>query len=121
MRALAGAFLVFFCFVLQGDSARLAVTVTAYSSGTITASGTRVRLGDIALSRDVERKYRLRFGADVELLGLGRFVFQDRMHKRWTNRADIFMPSAAAARQFGIKHGILLRLPSSPGRNNSLD
>jgi 3D (Asp-Asp-Asp) domain-containing protein len=120
MRLVAGALLAIFCFLLQGDSARLAVTVTAYSSGTITASGSRVRLGDIALSRDVERDLHVRFGDKITLDTRGMFTFTDRMPWYWHRRVDLYLGDRQRALQFGKQQGVIqrlvspLRAPSTP-------
>ena len=92
------------------------VVVTAYnpvptqtdSTPEITASNKRVRPGIVALSRDLEEEYGFRFGDPVFIVGLGFFVFEDRMHKRWTRRVDILMPSRRAAKAFGVKYSFLL-------------
>lgn len=94
------------------------VSVTAYSSNCfrpphsgITASGKRVKEGMVALSRDVERSLRLKFGNKVLLHGLGVFEFQDRMAARWRKKADVFMKSVPHARRFGVKrHVVLVKL-----------
>lgn len=92
------------------------VEVTAYNPTTsqcdddpyITASLTRVEDGIIALSRDLEQTLHLKFGDLVTLKTsdgrlLGTFRFQDRMHKRWIRRVDIFMWNESDALDFGIK------------------
>ena len=93
------------------------VTVTAYhpgpgggcSSPTLTtASGVKVREGIMAVSRDVEKRLGLNFGDRVLLEGLGVFEFQDRMAKRWSKKADIFMNCGLRARNFGVRRNILL-------------
>jgi len=89
------------------------VTCTAYSSTPdqtdstpfITASMQRVERGIIALSRDLLRRYTpgapFDFGDHVELVGVGVFRVEDTMHRRWRNRADIWVHSKAEARQWG--------------------
>lgn len=83
------------------------VTVTAYSSTVdqcdsspfITASGTHVRDGIIATNL-------LAFGTRVKfpsLYGDKIFVVEDRMNKRFGNRADIWFETREQAKQFGIK------------------
>lgn len=92
------------------------VVVTAYNpeasqtdkTPTITASNKKVKEGMIALSRDIEKKYGFKFGDDVFLLGLGRFIFEDRMNKRWTNRVDILMFSEKKAKSFGLQSSFLV-------------
>ena len=55
----------------------------------ITASNKAVRLGMVAVSRDLEKRYNLNFGDYVFIKGLGLFEFQDRLNKRITNTIDI--------------------------------
>ncbi len=94
------------------------VSVTAYSSNCFrqphygkTSSGKRVKEGMVALSRDVERSLRLKFGNRVLLHGLGVFQFEDRMASRWRKKADVFMKSVPNARRFGLKrHVVLVKL-----------
>src|SRR5437660_633962 len=73
-------------FALAGDTSRsIPVVVTAYThTGRPTASGLRPQVGMVALSRDLERTLQMHFGQTLELVGLGHFVFHDRMARRWT-------------------------------------
>ena len=97
------------------------VKVTAYnpvrsqtdSSPFITASNKRVRSGMVALSRDLEREFGFRFGDTVDLYGIGRFVFEDRMHRRKRRHVDILMLNPGEARKFGIKSSYLFVLEES--------
>jgi len=84
------------------------VTVTAYSSTPdqtddspfITANGTWVHDGTLAANF-------LRFGTKVRLpdySGDKVYVVEDRMNQRYTYRADIWMESREAAKQFGVKY-----------------
>lgn len=59
------------------------------STPDITASNKKVRLGMVALSRDLEKEYDLKFGDFVYLEGYGLFEFQDRLHKRKSKQVDI--------------------------------
>jgi len=59
------------------------------STPNITASNKKVRLGMVAVSRDLEKKYNLKFGDFVYLEGYGLFEFQDRLHKRKKKQIDI--------------------------------
>lgn len=83
------------------------VTVTAYSSTVdqcdsnpfVTASGSRVRDGIIATNL-------LAFGTKVKfpsLYGDKVFIVEDRMSKRFSNRADIWFETREQAKQFGVK------------------
>lgn len=92
------------------------VVVTAYNpvvaqtdnTPEITASNKRVRPGIVALSRDLEQEFGFRFGDTVVIEGIGCFVFEDRMNKRWTRRVDILMHSREAARKFGVQSSHLM-------------
>lgn len=83
------------------------VTVTAYSSTPdqtddspfITANGSWVHEGTLAANF-------LPFGTKVRLpdySGDRNYVVEDRMNQRYTYRADIWMKSREAAKQFGIR------------------
>ena len=92
---------------------RFPVTVTAYSSTRdqtdstpfVTASNTRVRPGIVALSRDLLREFTpgapFSYGDRVEIEGVGTFLVEDTMHKRYEKRVDIWFASRAAARRWG--------------------
>jgi len=91
------------------------VLITAYnatvsqtdSTPHITASNKWVSPGMVALSRDLEEEFVFKFGDRVVIMGIGSFVFEDRMNKRWTRRVDIFMTSREAAKKFGVIHSFL--------------
>jgi 3D (Asp-Asp-Asp) domain-containing protein len=92
---------------------KINVTLTAYNATKAqcddtpftTASSIRVREGIVALSRDLEKRYNLKFGDLIYIEGIGLFEFQDRMHRRWKNKVDIFMWSRQRAIQFGKQSG----------------
>jgi len=84
------------------------VTITAYSSSPdetddtpfITASGSQTRHGVIAANF-------LPFGAKVripKLFGGTVFTVEDRMHRRFTNRLDVWFPTKAEAQRFGLQY-----------------
>ncbi len=84
------------------------IAVSAYSSTVdqcgadpfTTASGTKVHDGTLAANF-------LPIGTRVRLpdhFGNKIFVVEDRMATRFSNRADIWMPSRTEAKQWGIKH-----------------
>ena len=97
---------------------KIEVSVSAYtpthkecdSTPLITASNKKVRKGIVALSRDLERKFNLRFGDKIKLYGIGTFEFQDRMHKRWKKRVDVFMWNKKKAFEFGRKNGVVFEV-----------
>jgi len=70
-------------------------------------------VGMVALSRDLEGEFDFRFGDTVYLYGLGRFVFEDRMHRRKRRHVDILMLNPVAARKFGVKSSYLFVLEGS--------
>lgn len=87
------------------------VTITAYSSDPeqtdstpfITASGEHVRDGIIAANF-------LDFGTNVtipELFGEKIFTVEDRLHARFSDRIDIWMPTKEDAKQFGRQYALL--------------
>ena len=87
---------------------KLEITVTGYSSSIdetdgdpfTTASGKGVRDGIVATNL-------LPFGTKVRIpeeFGDKVFVVEDRMHRRFPNRIDIWFPSKSEAREFGKKN-----------------
>ena len=93
------------------------VTVTAYHPGVwdpatgrkgVTASGHKVAVGMVAVSRDVERSLDLGFGDRVLLHGLGVYEFQDRMAARLHKKVDIYMDCTKKARRFGVRRYVVL-------------
>ena len=79
------------------------------SSPFITATGTRVRPGVIAVSRDLLRSglphgSRVRVtaqrGCGVNVVGR-TLVVEDSMSPRWSRKVDLWFPSRGAAVQFG--------------------
>jgi len=87
----------------------ITVTVSAYNplpsqtddTPLITASNSFVREGICALSRDLEKRFDLRFGDLIHLEGIGACQFQDRMHWRKRKAVDLFMWEKSDAVQFG--------------------
>ncbi len=103
---------------------RLEVTATGYSSTEdqtdstpfVTASNTRVRIGVLALSRDLLREFTpgapFGYGDQVELEGVGVFTVEDTMNPRFAKRVDIWFSSREAARRWGRRQVVLSRLSS---------
>ncbi|ADV67720.1 3D domain-containing protein [Deinococcus maricopensis] len=79
------------------------------SSPFITATGTRVRFGTVALSRDLLKKFP--YGTRIKIEDLsgrynsvlaGRvFIVEDTMSPRKSNTVDVWMPSRGQALQWG--------------------
>lgn len=96
------------------ETTTMEVLLTAYASVPeqtdedpfITASGRFVRDGIIAANF-------LPFGTKVkipELFGDKIFTVEDRMHRRFSERVDIWMPSANEAVKFGIRQAEIVIL-----------
>ena len=85
----------------------LVARVTAYShiemGNDITASGKKVKEGYVALSRDIELEYGLKFGDKIKIAGLGTFEFQDRMNKKKKRSVDVYVPTVEKAFKFGAR------------------
>lgn len=103
-----------------------AVTVTAYSSSSdqcdstphLTATGTPVRRGIIALSRDLLRRFNpeapFDWGDRVHVEGLGEFIVEDTMSGRFARRADIWFPDSRSATAWGVRELKLAPIPDNP-------
>jgi 3D (Asp-Asp-Asp) domain-containing protein len=111
--------------VVSGDRMWIQLLATGYSSSVwetddtpfITASNTRTRPGVVALSRDMLRRYDGRapfsFGDEIHISGIGDFVVEDSMNRRWRKRLDIWFPSREEAAEFGIRR-VTVSLPLMP-------
>jgi hypothetical protein len=84
------------------------LTTTNYCQGTITASSQRIKPGDIALSHDIEKKHRLKFGYLIYLEDEKEpYVFTDRMPAQWKEHADLYSRSCKTAREYGVRKRML--------------
>jgi len=91
------------------------VTVTSYNSDPrqtddtpfITAYNTRVRDGIVA-ANFLPRGTKIRF---PEYFGDKEFVVEDRMHRRFSDRVDIWSADYAFSREFGIRRVKMEILP----------
>lgn len=89
------------------------VTLTAYTNypsetdgdPNITADGSRVKKGIIAVSRDLQKR-GWGFGDIVMIDGVGTFTIRDVMHPKWKNRLDIYMDDRSEALEFGKKTNV---------------
>lgn len=92
------------------------VTITAYSSTPDqcdstphhTATGYPVRVGVLAVSRDLIEEMGLTFGQRVLIPGYGLFEVRDLMHPRWKRKVDIWESDRESARLFGKQQGTLI-------------
>jgi 3D (Asp-Asp-Asp) domain-containing protein len=79
------------------------ITATAYSLKGRMSNGKNTHLGTIALSRDLIKILKVKFGDEVEIIGVGRFIFRDCMPPKWRMRVDIWMPTTKQCKVFGVK------------------
>ena len=92
------------------------VPITAYSSTRdqcdstphITASREPVRVGLLAVSRDLIKEMGISYGQRVLIPGYGMFEVLDTMHPRWQRRVDIWESDRKAALLFGRQEGTLI-------------
>jgi 3D (Asp-Asp-Asp) domain-containing protein len=117
----------------------LKVMATGYSSSIvetddtpfITAANTRTRPGIVALSRDLLRPYTpdapFSFGDRIYISGMGEFIVEDSMNRRWQKRLDIWFPSRKEAFDFGKRNLYISKLANhkeifaeSPHNNGAL-
>jgi len=82
------------------------------STPNITADGSKVKRGYVALSQDLIAKWGGKdiFGREVVVLGQGVFEVRDTMNERYRNSADIFFFDKKYADKFGRKHGVAVIL-----------
>lgn len=78
------------------------------NSPLIGANGTMVTPGQIAISRDLQSKYGIKFGEKVVIEGFGVFTVNDFMNSRFTRRVDILSLVPARSSKFGLKRNINL-------------
>jgi len=110
----------------DGSAREMVIVVTAYSSTKdqtdaspcTTANGYNVCQHN---TENVIAANFLPFGTRVtfpEVFGEKEFIVQDRMHPRYHNRADIWMKSRVAAKQFGVKRmKMVVIAPQKPAVN----
>ncbi|MDP2629808.1 MAG: hypothetical protein Q8P56_00170 [Candidatus Uhrbacteria bacterium] len=103
---------------VQQSGARI-ILVTAYSSTkdqTDSTPCTTANGFDVCANgaENVVAANFLPFGTKVqfpEYFGDREFVVQDRMHRRFSNRVDVWMKTRTAAKQFGVKHLKMVIVP----------
>ena len=103
---------------LQSFKVAKTVTITAYtatrketdSTPTITASNTKIKPYDIAVSRDLFKAGWV-FESKVWIEGKGIFTIRDLMNARHTDSIDIYYGTKKAALKFGKRRlvAVLLR------------
>lgn len=77
------------------------------SDPTITASGSEVYEGSVALSRDMIKSFNPNASTawGDTIWAIIPFVVEDTMHKRMRKRVDVFMDDLGTAREFGLRKG----------------
>ena len=116
--------------VVSDNQLHIPVVATGYSSSVIetddtpfiTASNTQTRVGIIALSRDLLKRYNadapFAFGDIVHISGVGDFIVEDSMNSRWRRRVDVWFPSRPAAFSFGRRNAVLKATIQRKGEDN---
>lgn len=119
--------------IQSGNHITVKVIATGYSSSIhetddtpfTTASNTRTRLGVLALSRDLLKRYTpdapFSFGDRVHINGVGEFIVEDSMNARWDNRADVWFPTREDALEFGVQEVYLTAVKDSPSPGDESD
>jgi hypothetical protein len=80
------------------------VTTTNYCKGIITSADVKVEPGYIALSHDIKKRHRLKFGDLIYLEGETEpYVFMDSMPPKWKRRADLYNKGCKPARKYGVQ------------------
>jgi len=114
--------------VYSDNDLSVPVIATGYSSSVletddtpfVTAANTPTRVGIVAMSRDLLRRYTpeapFDFGDVVHISGVGDFVVEDSMNARWRRRVDVWFPSRTAAVSFG-RRDVIIQTRRSAARN----
>ena len=80
------------------------ITTTNYCQGIMTSADVKVKPGYIALSHDIEKQHRLKFGDLIYLEGETEpYEFMDRMPPQWERRADLYSRSCKDAKEYGVQ------------------
>jgi hypothetical protein len=84
------------------------VTTTNYCLKGITSSSKKVEPGFIALSRDLEKSYHLKFGDLIYVENESEpYIFMDRMPPYWKRHADLYSRKCKSAREYGVQKRML--------------
>ncbi len=84
------------------------ITTTNYCRGVMTSADVKIKLGYIALSRDIVKQHRLKFGDLIYLEGETEpYVFMDTMPSQWKRRADLYSRPCRDAREYGVQKRML--------------
>ena len=74
----------------------------------MTSADVKVKPGYIALSHDIEKQHRLKFGDLIYLEGETEpYEFMDRMPPQWERRADLYSRSCKDAKEYGVQKRML--------------
>ncbi len=80
------------------------ITTTNYCQGKTTAASVKVKPGHIALSRDIVKKHKLKFGDLIYLEGETEpYDFMDTMPPKWKRHADLFSRRCKTAKEYGVQ------------------
>ncbi len=84
------------------------ITTTNYCRGVITSADVKVKQGYIALSQDIVKQHRLKFGDLIYLEGETEpYLFMDKMPPQWKRHADLYHRPCKDAREYGVQKRML--------------
>ncbi len=70
----------------------------------MTSADVKVKPGYIALSRDIKKRHRLKYGDLIYLEGETEpYEFMDLMPPQWKRRADLYSRVCKDAREYGVQ------------------
>ena len=85
----------------SAELTRITMYTRAECPNKYTSSGKEPQIGFCAVSRDIEKKHRLKFGDVIHVKGVGVYRFMDRTATWIKNTVDIFHLSRHEALEFG--------------------
>ena len=105
----------------EAQAVRIKLSVTAYCEHQqVTASGTKPDTSTVAFPPYLINKLGLKYGQLIHIEGVGYRRFQDKMHKRWTDRCDIWNESEKWCLSFG-KNERMVTVFNRPVTENGRD
>jgi len=96
---------------VQAQTIRVTATAYCFSRNNHTASGEHPTEKTIGISRDIKRKYKIKWGQRVWINGVGYRIVNDLMAAKWVNRIDIWLPTIRQCRKFGRRSTTIILCP----------
>lgn len=92
------------------------ITTTNYCLKGLTAADVKIKPGHIALSRDIVKKHKLKFGDAIYLEGEAEpYEFMDTMPPKWKRHADLYSRRCKSAKEYGVQKRKLWFVRKSKG------